>query len=178
MSNSAIKKFLNKKLQEGTTSKFLLAMHERINNKQNLTENMLKALNDAMSREQANTSTEKDKKTFKMSKWWMRVNGFHSLVITAEVEIETAKAYKIKGHADIQEGCWCMRCARPLTQPASFTIGYGAECASKIGVPYPAELNKMSRDDIDAYREKVLGLLKEQTFEGWIPKSQIAEVLA
>jgi hypothetical protein len=161
-----------------TKSDFIKAMYERLSEDKDLTPNMINALNNAIQRANPNTqpATKKQTKTFKMRKWWVNVAGIDSRVVTVEIQAETQRAYKVVGHADIVNGSWCMRCGRKLTQPASFTIGFGADCASKIGIPYPAELNTMTQDELDKYKQDLLGVLRNQKFETWIPKSQIEEV--
>jgi hypothetical protein len=173
--------FLNEVVEKGTKSNFLLAMHERLKKGYALTENMEKALDDAISKSKpANTSVAKpkDTKTLKMRKWWVNATGIDSRVITVDIYAETERAFKVIGHADIVNGSWCMRCGRKLTQPASFTIGFGADCAEKIGLPYPKELNTMSEFERQEYKEKLLGILRNQTFEVWLPKSQIEQELS
>ena len=147
-----------------------------------LTDNMVNALRKCIAR-QAEWDAQKQqkanapivRKSFKMKAWWCKANSMDSRVITCEIEAETAKAYKVKAHADIVSGCWCMRCGQELTQPASFTIGFGEHCASEVGVPYPKDLNNMSKSEIKKYRERLLGILRKQVFDGWLPKSQIVE---
>ena len=181
MMNKQYIEFLNEVVAGGTKSAFLVAMLERLQAGKDLTANMVKALNDAMNRYHGKT-TQKTKveptTTLKVRKWWMQANGIDSRVITVKIESETDKAVKVVGHADIAHGSWCMRCGRTLTQPASFTIGFGADCASKIGIPYPAELNSMSKSEIESYRLQLLGKLQEQKISTWLPKSQIEEVIA
>ena len=169
--------FLQGKIAEGTKSGFLQSMYERLQKGWALTPNMVKALDDAIARDERNANPVKPRKILKLSKWWMKKQGFYSMVLNASIEVETVKAYKVVGHADIMHGTWCVRCGRELTQPASFTIGYGSDCAKKVGIPYPKALNAMSDADVEKYREELLGKLKEQVFEGWIPKSQVVEVI-
>ena len=165
--------FLEKKVFEGTKSDFFKSMLERLQKGYQLTENMLKALDGAIEREERNTNPIKERKQLQMTKWWMRKQGFHSMVLNVEIEVETMKGYKVKGYCDVMKGCWCMRCGKELKQPASFTLGYGPDCAKKMGIPYPKSLNSMTADEIEKYREDLLGKLKDQVFEGWIPKSQV-----
>jgi hypothetical protein len=168
--------FLNNVVAGGTTSKFLIAMHERVQAGIGLTDNMVKALDDAMSRVSKVQAVQNPTVTMKVRKWWMNANNIDSRVITVSIERETEKAFKVVGHADISNGSWCMRCGRALTQPASFSIGFGADCASKIGIPYPSELNKMSTLEIERYRQELLGKLREQKIATWLPKSQIEDI--
>jgi hypothetical protein len=175
--------FLNEKVAT-TKSDFIKAMHQRLAEGKELTPNMVSSLQNAILRDQQykkdraeRENAPKPTKTFKMRKWWVNEIGLHSRVVTVEIHAETERAYKVTGHADIVNGSWCMRCGRKLTQPASFTIGFGAECADKVGIPYPKELNTMSEKELKEYREKLLGILQEQTIDMWLPKSQIDRVI-
>jgi hypothetical protein len=150
-----------------------------------LTDNMVNALRkcmtkqaewDAQKQAQANQPKKTVRKSFKMKAWWCKANNLSSRVITCDIEVETAKAFKVEAHADIIiNGSWCMRCGQKLTQPASFTIGFGETCASEVGVPYPSDLNNMTKKELKKYREQLLGVLRKQVYSGWLPKSAIVE---
>jgi hypothetical protein len=175
--------FLNEKVAT-TKSDFIKAMHQRLAEGKELTPNMISSLQNAILRDQQykrekeeQVNAPKPTKTFKMRKWWVNEVGLHSRVVTVEIHKETERAYKVTGHADMVNGTWCMKCGRKLTEPASITIGFGADCAKKIGVPYPKELNDMTEKEKMEYREKLLGILQEQTIDMWLPKSQIDRVI-
>ena len=70
-----------------------------------------------------------------------------------------------------------MRCGRELTEPASMVIGYGAICCAKLGVDYPSDILTSSKKERLAIRKKLMTVLHNQTFEAWVPKSQIEEII-
>jgi hypothetical protein len=150
-----------------------------------LSENMVNALRKCMNVEKEPKKEEPidestlPKATFKIRQWLMKDRNLDSRIISGIVLKETAKAYLFKGHADMLETqSWCMRCGKPLTQPASYTIGFGEVCADKMMVPYPSDLNEMNSRQRKAYRRKILGVLHNQKFECWIPKSQVEEIVS
>lgn len=175
--------WLNAKV-ETTSFAFFTDMLEKIFNNQTLTPNMVAALRKCMVQdaERANPTkpvNEKDlpEVTFKMKKFWMTKNDLGSRVITGKILRETAKAYLLKGHADMVEGSWCMRCGKELTEPASMLIGYGPTCCEKLGVPYPSNILTASKKERLAIRKKLMTVLHAQEFEAWVPKSQIEEII-
>jgi len=163
---------------------FFSDMFKRINNGQVLTPNMITALRRCMGQDAERSNPDKpvDEKdlptmTFKMKQFWTKKNDLGSRVITGKVLRETHKAYLLKGHADMVEGSWCMRCGRELTEPASMVIGYGAICCAKLGVDYPSDILTSSKKERLAIRKKLMTVLHNQTFEAWVPKSQIEEII-
>jgi hypothetical protein len=165
-----------------TPFKFLVDMQLKLLQGETLTPNMEAAIRRCMNKDtkKAEPVKEEDlpKVTLRMKPWWIKQNNLGSLVISGVVLRETAKAYLLKGHADMVENCtWCQRCGRALTEPASMVIGYGEICASKIGVPYPHEILGASKKERLKIRKQLLQVLHNQTFELWIPKSQVKEIL-
>lgn len=184
--------YLSEKVAKAKNNEFFKSMLTKVEGGVILTENMVNAIRKCKTQDAqwAAEKTEKEaqkdqpidykkctKLTLKMKPWWMKANKLESLVITGYVVAESAKAYLIHGHADMIEGCWCMRCGKELTLPASYTIGYGETCASKMGVPYPGDLNVMTAKQKAAYKKTILKTLHNQTFEAWVPKSQVVEIL-
>jgi len=167
-----------------STFAFFTDMLKKIDNEQVLTPNMVTALQKCMAQdtERSNPPKPVDEKdlpevTFKMKQFWTKKNDLGSRVITGKVLRETIKAYLLKGHADMVEGSWCMRCGRELTEPASMVIGYGAICCEKLGISYPSDILTSSKKERLAIRKKIMVLLHTQTFETWVPKSQIEEII-
>lgn len=164
---------------------FFADMLARLGRDTELTENMANAIRKCMSGDierEANKNKPVDesklpKLTMKMRKWWTEQNNLDSRVITGIVLVETAKAYKMKGTADMIEGTFCMRCDRELTEPASMVIGFGPICAGKLGIPYPTDILTAPKKVRQAYRNELLNKLHDQKFELWVPKSQIQEIL-
>lgn len=164
---------------------FFSSMLTKISTNQVLTPNMVTALRKCMNQDIERASAQAkpvDEKslpvmTFKMKQFWTKKNELGSRVITGMVLRETAKAYLLKGHADMIEGSWCMRCGKELTEPASMVIGYGAICCQKLGVDYPSDILTASKKERLAIRKKLMVVLHNQTFETWVPKSQIEEII-
>jgi hypothetical protein len=164
--------FLNRKVGN-TKSGFIVAMHEKLTNNQPLTPNMIAALNRCIESEAVLESKKVVEKTFKIKKFLMRTLNIDSRYIKVNVEKETGRAYKVTGMADFYKTSNCVRCGRQLTQPASFTIGFGPECASILGIEYPKALNSMDEEAAGVYRAMIIGKLHSQKVDAWIPKSQI-----
>ena len=168
-----------------STFAFFTDMLRKIQGSQVLTPNMVAALRRCIEKDMNNRENppkpikEKDlpMMTFKMKQFWTKKNDLGSRVITGKVLKETAKAYLLKGHADMVEGSWCMRCGKELTEPASMVIGYGAICCSKLGVDYPNNILTASKKERLAIRKKLRVVLHNQTFEAWVPKSQIEKII-
>lgn len=168
---------------------FFADMLQKIKKNQTLTPNMEAALQKCMKQDAERTVQPKSADaspvnieslptiTLKMKQWWTRQQDLGSRVITGKILRETAKAYHIKGHADMIEGTWCMRCGKELTEPASMVIGYGPTCCAKLGVPYPDDIKTASKKERQAIRKKLMVVLHNQTFEAWVPKSQIEEII-
>lgn len=179
--------YLDKKLRATEWREgFFKAMYTTLENGTALSDGMVAALDKCMARD-AEYEAKKDqpvdesklpKITLKMRQWWIKENKLDSRVITGVILRETAKAYLIKGHADMVEATYCMRCGRELTEPASMVVGYGSECCEKLGIPYPADIKAASKRERQAIRKKLLKVLHNQTFECWVPKSQIEEVIS
>jgi len=173
---------------ETSTFAFFVDMLKKISKDQELTPNMVAALRKCIIQD---IDRVKDKSnapkpieeedlptiTLKVKKFWMTKNDLGSRVITGKILRETAKAYLLKGHADMIEGSWCMRCGKELTEPASMLIGYGPTCCEKLGVPYPSNILTASKKERLAIRKKLLVVLHAQEFEAWVPKSQIEEII-
>lgn len=177
--------YLAGKVEKGAKNEFFLAMYDKLMNGYELTENMVNAVRKCM-KQDAEREAQKDQpvdesklpvKSFKVKQWWMKQNNLDSRVITGAVLRETSKAYLIKGHADMLENtCFCVRCGRELTEPASQITGMGVVCADKAGVPYdPTDVMSASPAKRKKIREQFITKLHNQQFEAWVPKSQIEE---
>ena len=116
--------------------------------------------------------------TLKIKPWLMKDMGIDSRIISGVVKAESAKAYLIEGNADmLVNACWCMRCGRELTEPASQVTGFGEWCASKIGIPYRTDILLASAKVRKEIRMQFVRKLHDQKFERWIPKSQVEEIV-
>lgn len=175
--------YIEKKL-ETWQSEFLLSMKEKLQNKDTLTPNMEAALDKMMARDAEYEAKKSGKSqeptrqiTCKMKQWWCKEHNIDSRVITGMILAESAKAYLVKGYADMTTGTYCMRCGRELTEPASMLIGFGAECCEHLGIPYPSDVKTTSKKERMAIRQQLIKVLHNQVFEAWVPKSQISEVI-
>lgn len=189
----------------GNGSKFFRDMLHKIEDKQELTPNMENALRKTIENDKKNMAVssrtddatealrkflgiekkadaevevEGTKMTLKMKQWWCHTNRLESRIITGIVTRETEKAYYFIGHADMLDSKTCWRCGRELTNPASYFAGVGEVCASKLGVPYPSEVATMTSAEKKTFKNKIQQVLEKQTYEGWLPKSQVQEVLS
>lgn len=168
-------------------SDFLKGMQERLEKKQPLSDNMKKALRGMQERDRQYAASkvmreeQKDVPKFKMTvlvkKWWVQQNGLVNFVYTFDVYAETAKAYKVKGTADAVERSYCTFCGKTLTELASQIVGCGSTCAEKNGVPYPADVLSMNKKERATLRKEIQTIVRGVKFEGWLPKSQVKEVL-
>jgi hypothetical protein len=167
--------------------KFFRDMLGYMNDGMILTPGMVAALQKAQDRDKAYEDKKNSKAeaqpertiTLKVRAWLMKDLEIDSRIITGTVKVETAKAYLIAGHADmIYNACWCMRCGKELTEPASQVTGFGAICADRLGIPYDKEgvltASKAVRKSI---RSQYVEKLQNQRFERWIPKSQVEETM-
>jgi hypothetical protein len=186
----------------GTRSTFFQDMIHRLESKKELTENMEKAIQRAIEDDKKRLAVsprtdehaealrkylgvEKAEKNeidgtpmkLRMKAWWCKQNSIESRIITGVVTRETEKAYFFIGHADMLDSATCWRCGKNLTNPASYFAGVGETCAKKLGVPYPHEVALMTEKEKTNFKKKIKQVLKKQTIEGWIPKSQVVEVL-
>jgi hypothetical protein len=110
-------------------SDFFTSMRTKLICADALSENMVNALRKCKDRP-ALSEVKKDAKTvvltLKIKKFLQKQLELDSRVITGVVKCESAKAYLMEGHADmLSTMSWCMRCGKGLTQPASYTIGFG-----------------------------------------------------
>lgn len=178
------REYLKEKTKSAPDNKFFSKMLLCIQFGEELTENMENAIrkciaNDEVRKKRQNAKPEElPTITLKLKRWLMKEIGIDSLVITGKVRWESTKAWMIEGYADMPADCsFCVRCGRPLTEPASIIAGMGAICAEKAQHPYPAELLNLPAKQKHAYRKKLQAVLQNQKFERIIPKSQ-AEVLS
>jgi hypothetical protein len=159
--------------------KFFVDMFRKLQTDESLTTNMTTALDKCLTRNSAKAEEkpEADCKsvTLKMRQWWTKEKKLDSRVITGKILRETEKAYYIKGHADMVEGTFCMRCGRELTEPASMLVGFGSDCCSHLGIAYPTDILTASKKERTAVRKQLLKVLHNQVFETWVPKSQIEQ---
>lgn len=167
------------KTTKTNTFQFFVDMQKKLESGDILTTNMEIALVKCMARDKAKDEPVDESKckkiTLKMRQWWVRQHELGSRIITGVVLRETEKAYYIKGYADMVEGTYCMRCNRELTEPASMLIGFGAECCAKLGIAYPSDILTATKKERLAVRKSLLKVLNNQTFEAWVPKSQVEE---
>ena len=178
--------YIEKKLTTWN-SEFLVSMQEKINKGHLLTDNMKAALRRMIEKEatyevdKAKREATKDLPKFKFTvlvkKWWAMQNNLHNFVFTFEVYTETSKAYLVKGNADMVEETFCTFCGRALTEVASQSIGVGPICAAKWGVPYPSNMLTASKKERAALKAQIQKVVRDQKFEGWLPRSQIKEIL-
>lgn len=168
---------LNKKPND-----FIASMLVRMRNKRPLTENMVNALRKFMQPKQEHPRVKDESKlpkaSFKVKQWWVKQNSINSRIVSGTILAETARAYLVKGYADMLENTsFCIRCGRELTEPASMVTGLGAICASKLGMPYQSDILSLPKKERQKIRQQYVALLNNQKFELWIPKSQVEEVL-
>lgn len=110
-----------------------------------------------------------------IKRWIMREKGLASSALDAEIKAITPRAVLVEATATLDPADHCHRCGREITHPGSRLIGYGPDCAEKLGMSRP-EIDALDADTIEHVRTR---LRTEGTFEGWIPVSQIetAEIL-
>ena len=84
---------------------------------------------------------------------------------------ETRGMVYMKLHGDITEEktLHCLKCGRPITNPVSQYFGMGPECGGHNYIN-PFYSKEELENAVKDYREKVL---KNITWEGWLPKSSI-----
>lgn len=167
---------------------FLKGMQEHIEKKEMLSEKMVQVLKDMQVKDRTYEASKikQDREAGKpvatlgvlVKRWWATKNQLNCRTFTFDVYVETPRAYKVKGTADIIEGTFCFRCGKQLTEVASQTIGFGEICAKKVGVPYPVNIVQATKEERDSYREKVQKIVKDVAFEGWLPKSMVSEVIS
>jgi len=87
------------------------------------------------------------------------------------VEKETRGMVYMKLHGDITEEktLHCLKCGRPITNPVSQYFGMGPECGCHNYIN-PFYSKEELEEAVKTYRETVL---KNITWEGWLPKSSI-----
>lgn len=145
-----------------------------------LSENMVSALRKCKDKDEGKAAPFPERSiVLKIKPWLMKDMAIDSRIISGTVKAESAKAYLITGHADmLMNACWCVRCGKELTEPASQLTGMGATCADKAGIPYDsAGVLVASQAERRAIRQQFLRKFHSQTFERWIPKSQVEEVV-
>lgn len=174
-------KYLQDKLVSQPKNDFFNSMKTKMEAGK-LTENMVAALRKCKERDEKPAEAPKSAQrtiTLKIRQWLMKDLGIDSRIITGKVLQETNKAYQIEGHADfLVNACWCMRCGRELTEPASQITGFGSWCAAEVGVTYdPKGVLLASKAERAAIRRQYAEVLHNQKFERWIPKSQVEEIV-
>lgn len=88
------------------------------------------------------------------------------------IERETTKAYYMKLHGKPEPSSKCLHCGRKITHPVSLAIGIGPICGGHYHInPYDTQ------EELEAHIEEIKSKLKSVTWEGWIPKSQITEMI-
>lgn len=87
---------------------------------------------------------------------------------TAVKLFETAAAYYVYGHGEMDPTGRCARCGRELTHPGSILIGIGPECLNDWGARDYA-LNNLSEADIAYLR----ALVRDRKVDTWIPRAVV-----
>jgi len=90
----------------------------------------------------------------------------------ASVVVETARAYKVYGHGEIDPAGSCARCGRTLTHPGSILLGIGPECLGDWGAR-DIRLDNVSEED----KNHLQALIRSQQVDNWIPKSIVKQKL-
>ena len=91
------------------------------------------------------------------------------------IEKETNGMYYMKLHADTDFSnmqC-CMKCGKPITNPISQYFGMGPECGCHNYVN-PFETTGQLKEAVENYKKEYLSKI---TWEGWVIKSGITEML-
>jgi hypothetical protein len=177
--------FLRNAAAKNKPFQFLVDMHDKlVVHGSLLSENMVAALRKCKEREEQWAKERETKKdaparsiTLKVKPFIMKKLNIDSRIITGLVKAESKNAWLIEGHADMLENmCFCARCGRELTEPASQVTGFGAVCADKLGIPYDAAgVLQASKKERAKIRKEYQKKLHNQKFECWIPKSQAEE---
>jgi len=94
--------------------------------------------------------------------------------MTGTIDKEIRGMYHMKLHGDIwaEKICTCMCCGKRLTNPVSQYFGIGPECGGHNYVN-PFDSDEELREAVSAYKKK----LQETTWEGWVIKSAIKEMV-
>lgn len=95
-------------------------------------------------------------------------------VMVGTKEKETKGMVYMKLHGDILDKITpvCMKCGKPLTNPVSQFFGIGPECGGHNYVN-PFSTDEELQSAVKVYKEK----LRNITWEGWIIKSAIQEIV-
>ena len=91
--------------------------------------------------------------------------GFQSCVLEGSIRAETERAVLFAGTVLVEEGQFCRRCGKDITNRVSQLVGYGPECSVQLGIP-----REFSEHDLEEIKAKIQ---KDQHQETWLPKSQI-----
>lgn len=102
---------------------------------------------------------------------WNNNNPMPLRTMVGTVEKETRGMVYMKLHGDITEEktLHCLKCGRPITNPVSQYFGMGPECGGHNYIN-PFYSKEELEEAVKTYRETVL---KNITWEGWLPKSSI-----
>jgi hypothetical protein len=99
---------------------------------------------------------------------WLARKHNISKVMQGYILKESKQGYYFIGNAVTRPSSWCFRCGLELTHPVSLKVGYGAECCSKLGIPWTAT----TEEQIARMQE----LMRNVVFEGWLPKSKVEAI--
>src|SRR5690606_21066704 len=75
----------------------------------------------------------------------------------------TSRALLFRGRAAVRESRYCLRCGQEITNPASIAVGYGPECAQRLLVDHPGQLDLTDAEAIRA------ALQRTEEFQFWVP---------
>ena len=115
--------------------------------------------------------TRKSTPEFDFMKQWNNDNPMPLRTMIGTVEKETRGMVYMKLHGDITEEktLHCLKCGRAITNPVSQYFGMGPECGGHNYIN-PFYSKEELENAVKDYRENVL---KNITWEGWLPKSSI-----
>lgn len=115
--------------------------------------------------------TRKSTPEFDFMKQWNNDNPMPLRTMIGTVEKETRGMIYMKLHGDITEErtLHCLKCGRAITNPVSQYFGMGPECGGHNYIN-PFYSKEELENAVKDYRENVL---KNITWEGWLPKSSI-----
>lgn len=110
---------------------------------------------------------------FRMRAWLAKAKDLPTRVWEGEVVAVTQKAVLVEAHAVAEAADHCHRCGREIKHPGSRLIGYGPDCAEKLGLPWL---------DVEEIDEKTLAEIQARIrtevvqAKTWIPFSQVDEL--
>lgn len=102
-----------------------------------------------------------------ISAWVMVNESLASRRLEGVVKAVTRKAVLLAGSASTLAGPECNRCLRPLTHPASLTVGYGPTCSAYVGAPWDEVEAALTDEQRTALREQIT---RTTSGEWWLPR--------